>query len=184
MESIDLSPFVTSQLGKVDGLKSILSIGSKNPELYYSTLYGKENTRQAVNTRSKLCSQVVRSFVVRFAYCLWRPRRTRRRREKGRATPGGMASAVPPRAATSAHARTELACQTQRLPSAAALRPAQETAPLRRADDDQASARPPQGRIANPVPARLHSYAGAPLATFARHGAVCLCALGSPARRA
>ena len=132
----------------------------------------------------KLCSQVVRSFVVRFAYCLWRPRRTRRRREKGRATPGGMASAVPPRAATSAHARTELACQTQRLPSAAALRPAQETAPLRRADDDQASARPPQGRIANPVPARLHSYAGAPLATFARHGAVCLCALGSPARRA
>ena len=35
-----------------DGLKSIISIGSKNPELYYSTLYGKEMARQAVNTRS------------------------------------------------------------------------------------------------------------------------------------
>ena len=35
-----------------DGLKSIISIGSKTPELYYSTLYGKEMARQAVNTRS------------------------------------------------------------------------------------------------------------------------------------
>jgi hypothetical protein len=35
-----------------DGLQSIISIGSKNPELYYSTLYGKEMAREAVNTRS------------------------------------------------------------------------------------------------------------------------------------
>ena len=40
--------------GKLDGLKSIISIGSKNPELYYSTLYGKEMAREAVNTRSNL----------------------------------------------------------------------------------------------------------------------------------
>ena len=50
--SLSREPRAAVGRGKLDGLKSIISIGSKNPELYYSTLYGKEMAREAVNTRS------------------------------------------------------------------------------------------------------------------------------------
>jgi hypothetical protein len=39
-------------LASLTGLSRTISIGSKNPELYYSTLYGKEIPRSAVNHRS------------------------------------------------------------------------------------------------------------------------------------